>query len=64
MALWLVSGCGDDACDELADICARCPDDATGRAARASCQRAVDSGDTLACEERVEQQTYAPYGCR
>lgn len=59
-----LSGCADDVCDDLAAICERCPDDEEGRVARASCRAAVEAADERACEDRVEQRTYAAYGCR
>jgi hypothetical protein len=57
-------GCTDEACDDLAAICELCPDDEDGRVARSSCLRTVEADDAVACEERIDQRTYAPYGCR
>ena len=58
----LLPGCGGDPCAELADICARCPSDALGAAARDSCERAVASGDEAACADRIDERTYEALG--
>lgn len=67
-ALWLCAwgvGCGsaEGSCDDLAAICASCPDTTEGRQARASCEFAVASGDELACEDRLDTGVYTDSGC-
>lgn len=58
-----LTGCGDDACADLAEMCATCPADGQGPLAQASCQRAADAGDELACEDRLESGVYEGFGC-
>jgi len=59
-----LAGCSGDPCGELADICDLCPSSGNGPVARASCEGAVDEDDEEACENRVDQQTYASFGCK
>lgn len=59
------TGCGgaEGSCEDLAPICASCPDTPEGRQARASCEFAVDSADELACEDRLDTGVYTASGC-
>lgn len=59
-----LSGCGSDGCEELAEICALCPETAEGLIARDSCDRTVDSGDDESCGARIDDETYGPFGCQ
>jgi len=58
-----LAGCGGDPCADLSDMCATCPADNEGQLARASCDHAVESGDELACEDRLESGIYEAFGC-
>ena len=58
-----LAGCGDDSCAELLEICGTCPESGNGIVARDSCERTAESGDEEACEDRVDQGTYAAFGC-
>ena len=57
-------GCGDDGCEELAEICAKCPKESgDGIVARASCERTVEAGDEESCTDRIDKNTYSAFGC-
>ena len=60
----LGGGCGaEGSCEDLAEICATCPDTPQGNQARTSCTFAVDSGDEMACEDRLDTDVYTGAGC-
>jgi hypothetical protein len=61
--VWLCACGSGGSCEDLAEICASCPDTPEGRQARASCEFAVDSGDELACEDRLDTGVYTDSGC-
>ncbi len=59
-----LAGCGGDGCAELAEICDLCPDTPDGLVAQDSCERTVASGDDESCASRIDDDTYAQYGCQ
>jgi hypothetical protein len=66
IAMLSALGCNgaDGSCEDLAEVCATCPDTPDGNQARASCEFAVEKADELACEDRIDREIYAPYGCQ
>jgi hypothetical protein len=62
--LLLAAGACGDPCDDLQEVCDSCPTDtAGGLQAKNSCISAVESGDELGCEDRIDTEIYAEYGC-
>lgn len=59
----ITQACGGDPCADLAEVCAGCPDDNEGRLAKASCESAVATEDDLTCEDRLDMDSYVPFGC-
>jgi hypothetical protein len=63
---WVVAAstvaCGDP-CEDLREVCNSCPDTTEGQQAKRSCLGAADSGDELGCEDRLDTEIYASYGC-
>jgi hypothetical protein len=56
------AGC-DDPCSDLQEICDSCPAEGDGPIAKSSCEKTVREGTEEDCEERVELETYQPFGC-
>jgi hypothetical protein len=54
----------DDACQNLAAVCALCPADGDGPLAAESCNNTVELADNYACQERLDADTYGAQGCR
>jgi hypothetical protein len=70
MLRWLVvaclvmCACSSDPCEELAEICEKCPADGDGPVARASCLQTVEIGTEEDCQDRLDEDTYANRGCQ
>lgn len=61
----VITACGgaDGSCEDLQEVCGTCPDTPDGNQARTACQTAVDSGDELACEDRLDREVFVEFGC-
>lgn len=59
----LTWGCSNP-CDELLEVCDKCPTTGDGPVAAESCRQTVENGNEDDCEARLDEQIYEARGCK